>query len=92
MITFCSFLFRNSINVILLFWSCLETEKISGKLIHITLTLVLTVYKVIIGINQLKGIYFAKVREILELVSCQTSDAIPAMCVPKRSLVFSFNL
>ena len=44
---------------------------------------VLTVHGVITHINQLKGIYFLKVKEILELISCQTSDAIPVVCVPK---------
>ena len=34
-------------------------------------------------VNQLKGIYFPKVREFVELISCQTSDAIPVMCMPK---------
>ena len=71
-----------------------KTEKISGKLtIHIPLTpYTLTDHEVIMHINQLKEIYFTKVREIAELMSCKTSDVMPVMCVPKRSLVFSVNL
>ena len=42
----------------------------------------ITVHGVITHINQLKGIYFPKVREIVEIISCQTNDAIPVMCVP----------
>ena len=56
----------------------IKTEKVSGKLmIHIT------VHEVITRINQLKGIYFPKVPEIVVLMSCQNSDIIPVMCVPK---------
>ena len=39
-------------------------------------------------INQLKGVYFLKVMEIVELTSCQTVDAIPEMCVPKGHYYF----
>ena len=56
------------------------------------LIFVLTVYEVIMRKNQLKGIYFPELKEILELISCQTNDSIPVMCVPKGSLVFSINL
>ena len=35
-------------------------------------------------------IKFPKVMEIVELISCQTNDAIPVMCVPKGSLIY-FN-
>ena len=37
----------------------------------------------IMRINQLKGIYFPKVEEVVELISCQTNYAIPLMSVPK---------
>ena len=52
----------------------------------------MTVHEVIMRINQLKGIYFPKVREIVNLISCQTNDVIPVRCVPKGSLVFLINL
>ena len=53
-----------------------KTEKISGNLtIHIPL--ILAVHEVIMCINQLKGIYFPKVKEIVDLISCQTNEAIP---------------
>ena len=63
----------------------IKTEKVSGKLtMHIPpYSHVLTVHGVIKHINQLKGVYFLKVREIVELISCQSGDAIPEMCVPK---------
>ena len=51
-----------------------------------------TVHRVIMHINQLKGIYFPKLREIVEVILFQTKDAIPVMCVPKWSLVFSIKL
>ena len=37
----------------------------------------------IMRINQPKGIHFPKVKEVVELISCQTNDAIPLMYVPK---------
>ena len=62
----------------------IKTEKISGKLtIHIPLTLMFWQSMGITHMNQLKGIYFPKVKKIVELISCQTSDAIPVICVPK---------
>ena len=35
--------------------------------------------EVIMRINQPKGSYFPKVKEIVELISCPTNDAIPIM-------------
>ena len=32
-----------------------------------------------------------KVRKIVELISCQTNDTIPGMCLPKESLTISVN-
>ena len=63
----------------------IKTEKVSGKLVRYIFSLLscLTIYGEITHINQLKGIYFPKVREIVELISCETSDAIPVMRVPK---------
>ena len=43
-------------------------------------------------LNQLKEIYFPKVREIVEQLSCQTNDAITAIRATKESIVFSMNL
>ena len=42
--------------------------------------------------NQLREIDFPKVREILELLSCQNNNAITVMRVPNKSIVFSMNL
>ena len=53
---------------------------------------VLTIHEVIRRINQLKRICFPKVRETVELISCQNSDTICLMCVPKELSVFSINL
>ena len=56
-------------------------------------THVLTVHKVIMCINQLKGIYFPKVREIVEIISCQTNDATPVLRIwAVWSSEFSINL
>ena len=63
----------------------INTEKVSGKLARYIFSLLscLTVYGAIAHINQLKGTYLPKVREIVELISCETSGAIPVMRVPE---------
>ena len=53
---------------------------------------VLAVHEVIMRINWLKGICFPKMREIVELILCETSGAIPVICMRKESFVFSINL
>ena len=63
----------------------------NGKL-TMYIPLILLIHEVTMRINQLKGIYFPKVREIVELIPCQTNDAGLVMSVPKESLVFSINL
>ena len=71
----------------------IKIEKISGKLmIHVPYSHVLAVHEVIMRINWLKGICFPKMREIVELILCQTSGAIPVICMRKESFVFSINL
>ena len=63
----------------------INTEKFSGKLtIHIPLLSCSDSPWSDNALNQLKEIYFLEVREIVELISCQASDAITVMCVPKR--------